>query len=702
MRVAVDCRMDNGFSIPPPQLNIMERIEHLFDTPLTNNIALFAFMLAILLIVPIVMRKLHLPQVIGLILCGVVIGPHALHLVDNTGAVSLFSTIGILYIMFTAGLELDLNQFKVNRNKSLLFGLLTWLMPLCVIFPVAFWGYGLSPLQSFLVGSMFGTHTLIAYPAVSRIGVARDPVVAVSVGGTILVDAFVLILLSVILGLASGELSFAFWLHLFGSLAVFTAVMFLVVPRIGEWFFKHWHNEQFIRYIFILFMMFFSALVAEICGMEGIIGAFMAGLVLNRMIPRSSSLMHNIEFVGNAIFIPFFLVTVGMLVDIGVILQGPETIILALILSAAALLGKFLAALIMQKTARYSAAQRNVMFGLSSARVAATLAVGLVAYRAGLIDVIFLNASILLILITSIVGSLATEHAAKRLAAERSDHTHHHASLADERILVPIANPAHAKSLIAFAELIHAPESAHRTTLLSVVPDDAHAESAIRSFTQALNADLRTSGNEAKMRISTTIDPSLSEGIGRVAREQLATLLLLGWPRSGLTDKIIGERWKSVVHNLRQLIIWADLPAQLTTPKRIALFTLPHAELEWGFDDWVDKIIFLAEQTSLPITHFGTQTTDEALRARLAATKQTITPEFIEFHLFHANRAETVIRESDWIVVVSARPGTPFHDTHCEHLPDRMSQNFTACNKLLIYPAQSPDYVNVTDEFEEV
>ena len=667
-----------------------ERIHELFATPLTENVTLFSVMLAIILIMPIITKKLRLPQVIGLILCGVIVGPHALNIVDNSGAIGLFSTIGLLYIMFMAGLELDMNQFKVNRNRSFLFGFLTYLGPLLVIFPICYWGYNLGLLESFLVGSMFGTHTLIAYPAVSRMGVSRDPSVAVTVGGTILVDAGVLILLAVILGLAGGNLTLSFWVELVVSLLAFTGIMFFIIPRIGEWFFAHWHNEKYLRYIFIIFMVFLSALIAEIAGLEGIVGAFVAGLVLNRMIPAHSTLMHHIEFVGNALFIPFFLVTVGMLVDVGVIMQGPATIILAVILSAAALLGKYIAAFVAQKLFGYSAAQRNVMFGLSGARVAATLAIVLVAYNAGLLDEIFLNAAILLILITCITASFVTESAAKQLAIEH-EHTNPeaqiHSSAANEHILMPVANPAHVDALMHFAEILRAPQSKHRTTLLSVVPDNAHAETNIRTFKKALEPHMNSEGGH-KLRLATAIDPSLSEGIARAVREQLATLLLLGWPKSGLTDMIIGEKWRAVVHDIDKLIMWADLPAPLTKPRRIALFTLQNCELQSGFDDWFDKIVHIAEHFSMTIAHFGNSQTTLAMRKRLEETQKSIVLSETDVNPFDVLKNHDIIQDDDWLVFASARPNTVCHVPECEHIPGHWSKYYSDHNKILLFPAQ--------------
>ncbi|MBQ9818456.1 MAG: cation:proton antiporter [Proteobacteria bacterium] len=678
-----------------------ERLSEIFSLPLSGNIPLFTLMLAVILIMTMFTKRLHLPQVIGLILCGVAIGPHALNIIDNTGAVSLFSTIGLLYIMFTAGLELDINTFRINRNRSILFGFLTYLGPLAVIFPICFWGYRLGLLESFLVGSMFGTHTLIAYPAVSRLGVSRDPCVAVTVGGTILVDAGVLILLAVILGLASGNLSASFWIELTVSLAAFSVLMFWVIPKIGEWFFAHWHKERHLRFIFIMFMVFLSALLAEIAGLEGIVGAFVAGLVLNRLIPQSSSLMHQIEFVGNAVFIPFFLVTVGMLVDIGVILDGPRTILLALILSASALAGKYLSAFAAQKLFRYSRAQRHVMFGLSAARVAATLAIVIVAHRAGLIDETFLNAAILLILITCIVASFVTESAAQKLAIEHETQDADSqicASAQHEHLLMPIANPGHAQALLGFADLFKSPQSRNPITLLTVVPDNDQSEERIRAFQKAIDPTLKAHP-ELKVKVASAIDPSISEGIARGIREQLATILLMGWPKSGLTDKIIGEKWRAFVHDIEKMIVIADIPAPLTSQKRIVLFTLNNAELLPSFDIWFDKIVHLAEQSSLKIRHYGTAKTEDAMRSRIAATKKSVILESSHEDPFKIQADESLFSVSDWLIFVTSRPGTMCHVPMCEKLPLLWSKNYTQINRMLLFPANP---WNADDEFEQV
>lgn len=682
---------------------ILKRLHHIFTLPLTEEVVVFALMLGIILIVPIVMKRLHLPQVIGLILCGVLVGPHALNIIDNSGSVSLFSTIGVLYIMFIAGLELDLAQFKANQNRSLLFGLFTYLGPLVVAFPILFYGYDLTFLQSFLIATMFATHTLIAYPLVSSYGVAKDPAVAITVGGTILVDTLALIILAVILGLNSGNLSASFWIQLVGSLLAFTAIMFFVIPRIGEWFFKSWHNERYLRYIFIIFMVFVSSVLAEMAGLEAIIGAFFAGLVLNRLIPHASVLMQHIEFVGNALFIPFFLVTVGMLVNVQVLLEGTDTIILALVISALALGGKWLSAFVSQKLFKYTKAQRDIIFGLSSARVAATLAIALVAHRAGLMNDTFLNATIILILITSIVGSLVTERAAKNLAQERQTAAPAEqlkGLTTNEHILLPIANINNSADLLNFALILKSPLSTYPLIVLSVVADNTKAESSIRAF----RTELEPHVNEAlqanvRVEIMSAIDHSVPNGIARVAREHLTNLLIIGWPKPGFAERIIGEKWSGVVSSIDKTIICCSLEAPTTSMKRLVLFTLPFAEHEVGFEAWLDKVIQTATQWSLDITHYGTTSTYDAIQAVITSKQLTavISPNPVDHWVDILERASSLL-PSDLIVFVSARRNTLSYQAFCENIPERLSKACPLANKLLIFPAQpqvDPETISV-------
>src|SRR5690554_7668738 len=299
-----------------------------FQLPLSNPVLIFSIILIIILLAPVLLQRIRVPGIIGLIISGIIIGPAGLNILGASLFVDVFSTIGLLYIMFIAGLELNLNEFRITRNKSVIFGFLTFSVPLSIGFPVCHYLLGYDFYASLLTASMFATHTLVTYPIVSKWGVSKNVAVAITVGGTILTDTAVLLMLAVILGAHAGGLTQEFWIQLGISLILFSAFMFMVIPRIAKWFFEKLESEKHSHYIFVLSVVFFSAFLAELAGLESIIGAFVAGLALNKLIPHSSALMNRIEFIGNSLFIPFFLISVGMVVDVSVILSGPMALII--------------------------------------------------------------------------------------------------------------------------------------------------------------------------------------------------------------------------------------------------------------------------------------------------------------------------------------------------------------------------------------
>ncbi|MES2588085.1 MAG: cation:proton antiporter, partial [Bacteroidota bacterium] len=326
--------------------DFFEHVSQAFHLPLKNPVLIFSLILFIILLSPIILRRLRIPAIIGLIISGVVIGPKGFNLIgeklmESDGAMKLFATIGLLYIMFMAGLELDMNDFKKHRTKSFTFGFLTFIIPITLGFPICFYILKLDFMASLLTASMFATHTLVAYPIISKYGITKRPAVAISIGGTILTDTAVLIILAVISSSATGKLDMDFWIRLLSSLTIFSIIMFIFIPRIARWFFSKLESEKTSHYIFVLSIVFFAAFLAEMAGVEHIIGAFVAGLVLNKLIPHSSALMNRIEFIGNAIFIPFFLISVGMVVDVKVLFHGYWALSVAGILTAFAIFSKW-------------------------------------------------------------------------------------------------------------------------------------------------------------------------------------------------------------------------------------------------------------------------------------------------------------------------------------------------------------------------
>ncbi len=659
--------------------------------PFANPILVFAILLLIIFFAPILLRRLNVPSVIGLILAGVLVGPHGLNWIDNANAgVEMFSTIGLLYIMFIVGLELDLNEFTKNKNKSLVFGFYTFIIPLIIGFPVVHYILGYDFNTSFLTASMFSTHTLVTYPIVSKLGVSRNEAVAITAGGTIFTDTAVLIILAVVLTNSEGGLKFGFFLKLLLSLILFSVIMFFIIPRVAKWYFSHAQYEKYSNYIFVLFIVFLSGFLAEIGGIEPIIGAFAAGLALNKLIPHTSALMNRIEFIGNALFIPVFLISVGMMVNVSVVLDGFGTIVVAIVLTLVAIIGKWLAAYATQRTYKYSITQRNLIFGLSSSHAAATLAVIIVGYKAGILDEYILNGTIILILITCIWASLVTQKAAKQIVIAEEDEPLTPSAMgefAQEKILVPIANPSNIGKYVELALLLKDKKSVNPISLLGVVANDVEAEKNIVGFRKNLKEFVETAtAAEVNVDIITTIDHNPADGILRMARETMTDIVILGWPgRVGLIDKLLGEKVDLIIRKMDKNLWMCHIENELIDHQRIVVISPPLVEKEDGFALWVDKITKLSTELSVPILHLGHPNTQEIIAGSKNAGSFTFQP----FVLWD-NPLSCVehIKNNDMIIIVSAHSGCVSHIPVLDNLPYRLAQRFPNQSRIVIFPKQ--------------
>lgn len=670
---------------------IINQFTDQFQLPLQNPVLIFSLILFIILLAPILLKRIRIPGIIGLIVSGIIIGPAGLNVLEKSLFVDVFSTIGLLYIMFIAGLELDLNQFKANRNKSVLFGFFTFAIPLGLGFPICHYLLGLDFNASLLTASMFATHTLVTYPIVSKMGLSKNLAVAITVGGTILTDTAVLILLAVILGSHEGGLTQEFWIRLGISLVLFSAFMFLVIPRIAKWFFRKLESERHSHYIFVLSVVFFAAFLAEIAGLESIIGAFVAGLALNKLIPHSSALMNRIEFIGNSLFIPFFLISVGMIVDIGVILSGPMALVIAATLTVVAITGKWLAAFFTQIAFRFSKGQRKLIFGLSSAHAAATLAVILVGYKAGILDDNILNGTVILILVTCIVASFATESATKMIVKGSDDDEDLElaSGLNREQILMPIANLVNIDKMLDFAVLIKENKSINPLAILTVVPNTDEAEKTIVKARQGLETYLKeTTASDTHAKVLATIDHNAASGISRSAREIMADIILLGWPqRTGFLEKLIGDKMESILQNTDKTLFICDFQIPLVNHKRLFLIVPPNAEFEDGFAIWMNKIAKLSVELSIPINLNCTEETYNAILKFAKTNKITIS---VSYH--HFNDWDTFfilsrqITDTDFIIMVSSRRGYISHFGYLDRLPAKLEKHFSNKSKMVVYP----------------
>ncbi len=666
-----------------------------FHMPLEEPIAVFGLVLIILLVAPLLFSRMKIPGIIGLIISGVLIGPFGFGVLARDSVVELFSTIGILYIMFLAGLELELNEFLKNRVRSIIFGLLTFSVPFLFGFAVAFKLLEYPPTASFIVGLMLASHTLLAYPIASKLGIHKNRVVMITVGGTILADSLVLILLAVVNGLIEGDIGIYFWIKLLLSMMAFLWILFYVFPRIGRWFFKNIESEKNSQFIFVLTMVFIAAILAEIAGFEAIIGAFMCGLALNRLIPAESPLMNRLEFVGNSIFIPFFLLSVGMMVDVQVFMSGISLLILVGLLTITAISSKWIAAYISQKSFHLNATQRNVIFGLSNARAAATIAVVLVGYNAGILSDDLLNASIAMVLVTSLVGSLVTEKAGKKLAQMQNKYNPE-PEVPDDRILIPVSNPATMEYLLDFALAIRKPGGSCPVMALTVIKDTNNAREDVRQSRELLHQAIHyLTSFGVPAEAVTRIDMNVANGIVRALNERTANELIMGWnDKLSTSEFFFGTTLDRVLKNCTRMVYVLKQQQPWNTNEDIFVTVPALSHFETGFTQWVDKAIAMAKHLTARLHFVGDEQGLAAVHHRLTHEYGKFPAHYLACSLLEIPEAiEKIADSNDLLFVISARKGTLSGSDELDSLPRKLIGQFPKNNIVTVFPFQDEDTI---------
>jgi Kef-type K+ transport system membrane component KefB len=689
-------------------------VKHLiseFGLPLTNPVLVFSLLLFIILLSPIVLRRLRIPGIIGLIISGLIIGPHALGLIgynalQSEGSIKLFSTIGLLYIMFMAGLELDLNQFKKYLNKSLTFGLLTFILPLILGYPICYYALNLDATASLLVASMFSTHTLVAYPIISKYGLSKHSSVAITVGGTILTDTAVLIILAIISSSTQGNLDGAFWIRLITSLTIFSIIMFYGIPKVARWFFSKLDSEKSSQYIFVLSVVFFAAFLAEVAGVEHIIGAFVAGLVLNRLIPHNSILMNRIDFIGNSLFIPFFLIYVGMVVDYRAFLQGTWPLVIAGVLTTFAIFSKWLAAFVTQLIFKMSSTERQVIFGLSTSHAAATLAIIMVGYNEGngILDINIVNGTVLLILFTCMTASFVTESAGKKLLIELNESGEgelNETKLRNQHIMVSMNELKGNESLIDFSLIISDPKVINPISVVSVYPNNEKAEMMIRKSRKSLEDIVKHfSGHESKLNTIATIDYNLSSGIARVSKELVADIVVMNDNRNfNFIQRMVGDERDHLMDVCDKTIFFCHFDKSMVSYTRVVVMAPPLCELENSFAIWVERIFRLAKELNLKIELFSTLATKERFDKIGPANKIEAIIKFNEIENFEDALLKYDKNKNDLIITCLARKGAVSHSVDIDTYTAKLEKACPTHDVVFIYPALEIDplYANYDD-----
>jgi Kef-type K+ transport system membrane component KefB len=668
----------------------LEHLKHSFTLPFENPILVFALILIIMLLSPVILRRLNIPGIIGLIISGVIIGPFGFNVLEKNSAIDLFGTIGLLYIMFIAGLDLDLNSFKANRNKSLLFGFFTFIFPLSIGFPICYYVLNYDFNASFLISIMFSTHTLVAYPIVSRFGISKNQAVAITVGGTIFTDTAVLIVLAIVMQINQGNLNNEFFIRIAISIVVFLLIMFILIPKITKWFFRKLETETHAHYIFVLSVVFLSAFLAEIAGLEPIIGAFVAGLALNRLIPHSSALMNRVEFIGNALFIPFFLISVGMLVDISVVLKGPTALFIAVTLTVFSLFGKWIAAYLTQVIFKYTPDQRKLIFGLSSSHAAATLAVILIGYKASIIDDNILNGTIILILVTCLVASIVTQNASKKIAKTETlvnlDQKH-----IPEKILVPISNPTKMEQLINFAVLIKDQNSKEPLFPLTVVADDEKAAENMLFFQNVLEkAKQQASSSDHFAKVVSRIDTNVADGIARTVKELQITKIVMGWHGKLTTlDFFFGTLIENVLLKTGEMVLVTRIARPLNLIENMHILIPPAAELEVGFQEWVKMVFRFASQVNSKIFFWGYEQSHNSIKG--IAQKNKYNSEVVYRTATCSTMLKVIAKkflDNDLLIIINARKNSLSFNRQVYQIPNNLEEQFGDSNFIIVYPEQ--------------
>ncbi|MFE7063502.1 cation:proton antiporter [Sutcliffiella sp. NPDC057660] len=666
----------------------------MFELPIKEPVLVFTIAMITFFIFPYFMKLLRIPGLIGPILAGVIIGPNGLGLLERSSTIELLGTVGLVFIIFIAGLEMDLDGFKKYKNRSIVFGMLSYWIPQAVgIFISLLLGYNLA--AAILIGSILGSHTLLGYPIASRLGIGKSKAITTAVGGSILTDMFALLVLAVITGAAAGQLDIYFGIKLTISLIVFVAIIFLGTPFISRWFFRNVSTEGPTEFIYVMVLLFTAGSLALIAGLQPIIGAFLVGLALNRFIFEQGPLMNRIRFTANAIFIPFFLLSVGMLMDLSVLVGNPKAWILTLAIVFGLLFSKYMASFITSKFYRYSKDERLVIFGLTTPQAAATLAATLVGFNVGLLDQATVNGVIIMILITCIIGPYLVEKYGRKLALIEDQRPIKKGD-APERILIPIANPNTMASLLDLAFVIRQSLSKeHPLYALSVVQRDIWASEgdvakAEKMLGQAVSY---SSGADVPIRVTTRVDRNIAIGINRAIAEERITTLVAGWNgERRAPQKIFGGVIDQVLDQSNVTVLISKLGHPLNTTKRIILVLPNGIDHKPGYWDALATIKQIASNLGATIHCYAIKGFPDTYKAHMREIKPN-PPTEVEWvegwtSLYEDHLPQ--LMEDDIVVVISARKGTTAWHPQLEKIPGKLAK-INPGSFIIYYPTEAKE-----------
>ena len=656
-----------------------------FSLPIEDNVFLFFALLFIVLVAPILSKQIKLPGIVGVIIAGVIVGPNGLNIIGMSSAIELFGEIGLLYIMLLAGLEINLLDFKRNKNKSLVFGLLTFAIPQ-VAGTFVFRLLGFSWPAAILIASMFASHTLVGYPIITKLGITRNRAVLTTVGGTIFTDTLALLVLAVIARSFNGELNLGFWVSMVVLISIYVAAVIFLLPLLGRWFFRY-VDDGIVQFHFVLGMAFLGAFLASVIGIEPIVGAFFTGLVLNRMVPVSSQLMNRVQFVGNSLFIPFFLLYIGMIVDVELLLKNPSSWAIMAIMLIVMMAAKLMASNLTQRIFNFTKAEGWVIFGLSTTQAAATLAATLVGMELKIIGEEVLNGVVLMILASCIIGPWVVEHFGRKIAFHDANENFEPDVL--PHVMVPLSNPANVENLMSVAMILknHTP---NKISALAVItnPEKNNGEmkkteqlfSIAKNYAISTNVDLNTIKK---------MDVNIAHGIARAANEEQTGLIIIGWNgKVTAQDRIFGTVLDQLLELTSQPVLVCKVEKSIMSNSRVVLHLPESALKEPGFFEVLKSVLLLATGMNAPLHLLVENEQLPILKSTLNNYKKEAE---IYFHTFtttqhEEEQLEKLVKKDDFLLSVGARRRTMSWLPYSDKLPQLLADKFGELNFIIAYP----------------
>ena len=666
--------------------------------PITDPTLVFFVVLLIILLAPIIMGKLRIPHLIGMVLAGVLVGQYGLNILVRDSSFELFGRVGLYYIMFLASLEMDMEGLRRNKWRTLIFGLLTFGIPFLLTWVMGLHILSYTPLAALLLGCVMASNTLVAYPIAARYGLQQQKSVTLSVGSTMVSLFLALVMLAAVVASYQGKSDVLFWLWFIGKAVLYIGLTLLIIPRLTRWFLRR-YSDAVMQFIFVLAVLFLCAALGELVGLEGIFGAFLAGLVMNRYIPQRSPLMNRIEFTGNAIFIPYFLIGVGMLINVRLLFEGGGILFVVACIVFFGTLGKALAAYIAAFFFRLPILSGHLMFGLTSAHAAGAIAMVMVGMDlktpdgTPLVDEGMLNGIVIMILFTCIISSLITDWAS-RTTVLREHELPSEDLPDDERILVPVKYKEYADRLISLAIMARNPKLNRPLVAINVVYDDVNMQRHQREGQRLLEqVQTYAAGSDVTVDTQVRVAANIANGIKHAFKEFQASEILIGMHmHENVSPTFWGQFHQSLFNGLNRQIIMARLYHPLATLRRIVVAVPSRAQYEPGFYRWLERLSRIAVNLDCRIQFYGRMDTLQMINQFVTNRHPNLRFKFVEMtHWNELPHVATTIADDHLFVVVTARKGTVSYKSAMERLPEELTRYFKGKNLMIIFPDQYGD-----------